>query len=49
MLLVNFVCVVLVDLYLAKMNDGTAILARFVICTDCVNCARRLVPCKNER
>ena len=31
------------------MNDSTAILARFVTCTDCVSCARGLVPCKNER
>ena len=47
--LCRIVCVVLVDLYLAKMNDITAILASFVICTDYVNCASRLVRCKNER
>ena len=42
-------CVVLVDLYLAKMNDSTTILARFVICTDCADCACRVVLCKSER
>ena len=31
--LCRIVCFVLVNLYLAKMNDSTAILARFVICT----------------
>ena len=31
------------------MNDGTTILARFVICTVCVDCACRVVLYKNER
>ena len=41
--------VVLVGLCFAKMDDGTAILARFVNLQNCVCCACRLVPCKNER
>ena len=32
-----------------KMDDSTAILARFVICTDCADCACRVVLCKNGR